>query len=310
MPPLGGKGDRRDTAWLAWPGRIHLSREPAVSDSPRTVVVLAAGEGKRMKSSLPKVLHPLLGRTLLGHVLAAAAAAGAERTVVVGGARRRPGPRPPRRDRPGATAVLQAEQLGTGHAARSPWTRSPTPTGTVLVLNGDVPLLRAATVADLVRTHEDAGAAATVLTAEVADPTGLGRIVRDGAGAFAAIVEERDADAAAARASAEINAGHLRVRRRPAARGARQALHRQRPGRGVPDRRLRRCSWPPVTRRRARRRRRHRDARLQRPGASWPALRRLLRDRINGAWMRAGVTLLDPADHLDRRHRRPWTATP
>src|SRR5690242_3449022 len=145
----------------------------------RTVVVLAAGEGKRMKSALPKVLHPLLGRTLLGHVLAAAAPLAADRTVVVVGHGAEQVRAHLAEIAPAATPVLQAEQLGTGHAVRIALDAVPEAAGTVVVLNGDVPLLRAETVAALVAAHEDAGAAATVLAAEVPDPTGLGRIVRD-----------------------------------------------------------------------------------------------------------------------------------
>ncbi len=180
---------------------------PHVSVPPRTVVVLAAGEGKRMKSSLPKVLHPLLGRSLVGHVLAAVEGGlpGAEPVVVVGhGA-----------DQvrthlaeiaPGARTVLQERQLGTGHAVRVALAEAGELTGTVVVLNGDIPLLGAETLGALVAGHEAAGAAATILTAELADPTGLGRIVRDATGAVRGVVEERDATAEQ-RAIREVNAG-------------------------------------------------------------------------------------------------------
>src|SRR4051794_14791282 len=187
-------------------GHTSDARERQAVESTRTVIVLAAGEGKRMKSSLPKVLHPVLGRTLLGHVLAAAAPAGATDTVVVVGHGSDQVTAHLAEIAPRATTVLQAQQLGTGHAARVAMEASGTSGGTVLIINGDVPLLRARTIVDLLETHEAAGAAATMLTAEVADPTGLGRIVRDAAGGVAAIVEERDATAAE-RAIAEINAG-------------------------------------------------------------------------------------------------------
>ena len=146
--------------------------------SSRTVIVLAAGEGKRMKSALPKGMHELLGRSLLGHVLTAAEAAGAQRTLVVVGHGADQVRTHLAEHAPGATPVLQAEQRGTGHAVRIALEAAHELTGTVVVLNGDVPLLRADTVAGLVRAHESAGAAATVLTAHVPDPTGLGRIVR------------------------------------------------------------------------------------------------------------------------------------
>src|ERR1700742_4435499 len=104
-----------------------------VSQAPRrTVVVLAAGEGKRMKSATPKVLHPLLGRSLLGHVLVAAEASAAEQTIVVVGHLAAVAP--------AATPVLQAEQRGTGHAVRIALEAAPEVAGTIVVLNGDVPL--------------------------------------------------------------------------------------------------------------------------------------------------------------------------
>src|SRR5689334_17760439 len=140
--------------------------ESRVSQAPRTVVVLAAGEGKRMKSALPKVLHPLLGRTLLGHVLSAAAPLGADRTVVVVGHGADQVRGHLAEIAPDVVPVLQAEQLGTGHAVRIALEAVPDATGTVVVINGDVPLLRPETVSALVQAHEGAGAAATVLAAE------------------------------------------------------------------------------------------------------------------------------------------------
>ena len=181
--------------------------ESRVSQAPRrTVVVLAAGEGKRMKSATPKVLHPLLGRTLLGHVLVAAEAARASSTIVVVGRGADQVTAHLAEIAPAATPVLQQPQNGTGHAMRIALDAVPDMTGTVVVLNGDVPLLRPETVAALVAAHEDAGTSATVLVAEVADPTGLGRIVRDAAGNLERIVEERDATPEQ-RALHEVNAG-------------------------------------------------------------------------------------------------------
>ena len=107
---------------------------------------------------------------------------------------------------PQAVPVLQAQQNGTGHAVRIALDAVPDATGTVVVLNGDVPLLRPQTVEALVAAHEQGAVGATVLAAEVADPTGLGRIVRDAAGRLERIVEERDASAEI-RAIREINAG-------------------------------------------------------------------------------------------------------
>ena len=259
---------------------------------PRTVILLAAGEGKRMKSDLPKVLHPLLGRTLLGHVLVAAGAAEAGRTLVVVGHRAELVTAHVAGIAPDAATVLQAEQRGTGHAVRIALESLSDLTGTVVVLNGDVPLLRPETVAELVRAHEDAGAAATVLAAEVDDPTGLGRIIRGADGSLERIVEERDATDAQ-RAVREINAGIYVFDGRllGAALGKLSTDNDQgeeyltdvlgllggsgeRVGVHVaadPEETLG-CN----------------------DRAELAGLRRRMRDRVNGAWMRAGVSMLDP----------------
>jgi bifunctional UDP-N-acetylglucosamine pyrophosphorylase/glucosamine-1-phosphate N-acetyltransferase len=171
-----------------------------------TVVVLAAGHGKRMKSATPKVLHRLLGRTLLGHVLHAAAPLGAKGTVVVVGVGAEQVAAHVAEVAPGAQAVLQAEQLGTGHAVRTALDAVPDASGTVVVLYGDTPLLRTSTLEALLARHTSTGAAATVLTAQVADPFGLGRIVRDADGRFVRNVEQRDTTPEEA-AITEVNSG-------------------------------------------------------------------------------------------------------
>jgi bifunctional UDP-N-acetylglucosamine pyrophosphorylase / glucosamine-1-phosphate N-acetyltransferase len=170
------------------------------------VIVLAAGEGKRMKSDLPKVLHPLLGRSLVGHVLAAAEPLAADRVTVVVGHRADDVTTHLAEVAATARTVLQAQQRGTGHAVRIAMESLGEADGTVVVLNGDVPLLRPRTLTLLVDEHEATGAKATVLAARVPDPTGLGRIVRDDDGGLAQIVEERDATERQ-RAIDEINAG-------------------------------------------------------------------------------------------------------
>jgi bifunctional UDP-N-acetylglucosamine pyrophosphorylase/glucosamine-1-phosphate N-acetyltransferase len=170
------------------------------------VVVLAAGQGTRMRSAMPKVLHALGGRSMVGHVLAAAAPLGATSTLVVVGAGREAVVEHLADVAPAARPVVQAEQRGSGHAAVIALAAAPDLEGRVLIVNGDAPLLRPATVAALVAAHRASGAALTVLTAVVEDPTGLGRIVRDRDGAVRAIVEERDADDAQ-RAIREVNAG-------------------------------------------------------------------------------------------------------
>jgi len=168
------------------------------------VVILAAGKGTRMKSERPKVLHEIAGRSLIDRVLDTADRLGpATTTIVVGhGAedvKHALGSRPDRH------FVVQEPQLGTGHALlqTAPLLRGKR--GTVVLLSGDVPLLRQRTLEDLVRTHADAGAAATVLTAVVDRPYGYGRIVRT-QGRITRIVEERDASPAQRKIN-EINSG-------------------------------------------------------------------------------------------------------
>ncbi len=173
--------------------------------SPAAVVVLAAGEGTRMKSRTPKVLHALSGRSLLGHAIAAAGDLAPRRLVVVVGHAREQVSAAAREAAPHADVVVQEQQLGTGHAVRMVLESLGAMSGTVIVTYGDMPLLRGATLQQLVGTHHDAGNAVTVLTAR-GDFPGFGRIVRDAEGAFMRIVEERDATAAE-RAIDEFNSG-------------------------------------------------------------------------------------------------------
>jgi bifunctional UDP-N-acetylglucosamine pyrophosphorylase/glucosamine-1-phosphate N-acetyltransferase len=253
------------------------------------VIVLAAGEGKRMRSSRPKVLHSLLGRSLLGHVLAAAGTG--EPIVVIGNGADQVSEHLTE-IAPQARTVLQAEQRGTGHAVRLALEAAEVPTGTVLVLNGDIPLLRAGTVDALVQAHHAANASATLLTAQAADPTGLGRVIRAPGGHVERIVEERDAtpeerairavnvgvyafDAAALRAAlgkltTDNDQGEeylTDVIGLLVADGQRVALHQ------VTD---------PV------------EAVGCNDRVELAGLWSLLRDRVNEGWMRAGVTIVDP----------------
>ncbi|AVV42218.1 bifunctional UDP-N-acetylglucosamine diphosphorylase/glucosamine-1-phosphate N-acetyltransferase GlmU [Streptomyces sp. P3] len=175
---------------------------------PAAVVVLAAGEGTRMKSDIPKVLHELCGRSLVGHVLAAARELDPENlVVVVGHAREKVTTHLAEVDAAVRTAV-QEEQNGTGHAVRMGLEQlGGGVDGTVVVVCGDTPLLTGATLAELAATHHADGNAVTVLTAEVPDATGYGRIVRDEtSGAVTAIVEHKDADDAVL-SIREINSG-------------------------------------------------------------------------------------------------------
>jgi bifunctional UDP-N-acetylglucosamine pyrophosphorylase / glucosamine-1-phosphate N-acetyltransferase len=156
------------------------------------VVVLAAGEGTRMKSRTPKVLHTLCGRSLLGHALAAAGDLAPERLVVVVGHAKEEVSAAAVAAAPRADIVVQEQQLGTGHAVRMVIESIGALSGTVIVTYGDMPLLRGQTLSELAGRHVAAGNAVTVLTAR-GDFPGFGRIVRDADGAFLRIVEERDA---------------------------------------------------------------------------------------------------------------------
>lgn len=153
-------------------------------------VILAAGKGTRMKSALPKVLHAVGGQSMLRHVMTAAEQAGAKRTIVVVGFG---GDQVQAEIGAAAEYVLQAEQLGTGHAMMQAQPALAGYTGTVLLLCGDTPLLTGNTLQQLVAAHQQSGAAATVLTAMPADATGYGRILRDKSGQVLGIVEQKDA---------------------------------------------------------------------------------------------------------------------
>ncbi len=166
------------------------------------VVVLAAGQGKRMHSTLPKVLHRLAGRPLLAHVLETAKALSAERAIVVHGH----GSEAVKAAFNGAAVewVEQAEQLGTGHALMQALPKVP-PKADVMVLYGDVPLVRPET---LERLKDAARDGLGILTVELDDPTGYGRIVRDAKGRVKRIVEQKDASAKE-RAIREVNVGFM-----------------------------------------------------------------------------------------------------
>jgi len=166
-------------------------------------VVLAAGEGKRMHSDRPKVLHALCGQPLLTYVLDALDGAGVSRPVAVIGhaadsVRAVVGTR--------AECVEQREQLGTGHAVMQALPYLAAGGGPILVLYGDTPLVRSQTLVALLDLHRTSGAAATILTAALPDPTGYGRVIRAGDGSVARIVEEADASPEEARIT-EVNAG-------------------------------------------------------------------------------------------------------
>ena len=174
-----------------------------------TVVVLAAGGGTRMKSKTMKVLHRVGGRSMIGHVLIAVRAMEPERIVaVVGTQREQVGPHIQELV-PDAVLAVQETQDGTGHAVRVALEALDGPvTGTVVVVTGDTPLLRGESLRAFAEEHEAAQRAVSILSGEVANPFGYGRIVRNAEGDVEGIVEEKDATPEQ-REIAEINSGIL-----------------------------------------------------------------------------------------------------
>ncbi len=166
-----------------------------MNDTPRQIqaVILAAGQGTRMKSDLPKVLHPVADLPMVQWVVDACRKAGATRCIVVVGYKSEL-VREALADQPDIEFVEQTERLGTGHAAMM---AEPLLTDEedcdVLVLAGDMPLLKGSTLTQLIETHRTTGAIGSMATGELSDPTGYGRIVRDETGEFIGIVEHKDA---------------------------------------------------------------------------------------------------------------------
>lgn len=166
-------------------------------------VVLAAGEGTRMKSDLPKVLHPVCGRPMVEYVLEAAGGAEPSRIVVVVGYGKE---QVKATLGEGVEFVEQQEQRGTAHAVLQAEPALRDFAGDVLVLSGDTPLLKGETLQRLIRHHQEFGVVATVLTAEMDNPTGYGRIIRDEHGLVDRIVEDQDATPQEQRVK-EVNTG-------------------------------------------------------------------------------------------------------
>src|SRR5690349_4319451 len=167
--------------------------------SAPTVVIIAAGEGTRMRSSLPKVLHPLCGRPLILWPVTAAQEAGAGRVVVVDNPKRRLEDRLPE----GVVTAIQPEPNGTGGAVQAA-TEHIDPDTTVVVLAGDVPLITADAIARLVEAHEQSGAAGTMATMELDDPGQYGRVVRDATGNVEKVVEAKAGEGDATAEQLEI----------------------------------------------------------------------------------------------------------
>lgn len=167
-----------------------------------SAVILAAGKGVRMRSSLPKVAHRVAGRAMIAHLVKTVRAAGIEHIIVVVGHGREHVEEILAGEN--VTFVVQEEQLGTGHALMQ--AKDAAREESVLVLAGDTPLLRPQTLADLITKHEQSEARATVLTTRVKDPKGYGRVLRGARGEFVRIVEEKDASPSE-KAVDEINSG-------------------------------------------------------------------------------------------------------
>lgn len=184
-------------------------RKPGIVNRPNAVIVLAAGQGTRMKSTTPKVLHDMCGRPLLGHAIVAAEESNAEHIVTVIRHQRDRVADMVKDFAPDVILADQDEIPGTGRAVQcgldTLLDSVGEVTGTVLVTSADVPLLAGQTLVELTRAHEEAGNAVTVVTTIVDDATGYGRIVRTG-GQVTAIVEHRDATEEQL-AITEINAG-------------------------------------------------------------------------------------------------------
>jgi len=173
-------------------------------------IILAAGKGKRMKSDLPKVMHKLNGKPLVDWVVNTALKSGSERVIAVVGH----GRELVMKHLEGRVEfAIQEEQLGTGHAVLMAESMLRKFTGDILILSGDVPLLKADTIRDLVELHRKEGNSCTMITCIFDNPYGYGRIVRGEAGEVVDIVEERDANQQQ-RNIREINSGIYLVKAR------------------------------------------------------------------------------------------------
>jgi bifunctional UDP-N-acetylglucosamine pyrophosphorylase / glucosamine-1-phosphate N-acetyltransferase len=260
---------------------------------PAAVIILAAGEGTRMKNHIPKVLNEVCGRTMLGHVVTAVCELGPERLIVVTGHGRDQVTEHLAEYAPEAEVVVQERRGGTGHAVRTVIETVGLIHGIVVVTYADTPLLRGHTLSGLVTAHRVHGAAVTVLTATLANPTGYGRIIRDQEGAFTGIIEEADASPQQ-REISEINTGLYAfdgdlladtVKRVPTdnAKGEEyltdvvSILH----GDGYPVATAA-CDDPE-------------EVLGVNDQAQLAWARRVLNERLLGDWMRAGVTIVDPA---------------
>lgn len=169
-------------------------------------IILAGGEGKRMKSDKPKTLSPVLGKPMLLWVISALNKAGITDICIVKGYKKECIDEFIEEQNLNVESVYQAERLGTGHAVMMAKDFLKTHSGNVVILNGDAPFMEALTISQSLLQHESTQSAATVISAKVDDPTGYGRIVRDEEGNLKEIVEQKDADEDTLKIT-EVNSG-------------------------------------------------------------------------------------------------------
>jgi bifunctional UDP-N-acetylglucosamine pyrophosphorylase / glucosamine-1-phosphate N-acetyltransferase len=265
------------------------------ADGPAAVIVLAAGEGTRMRTGTPKMLNEVCGRPMLGHVLAAACEISPQRLIVVVSDINGQVAGYVRENWPDASLVVQErrESWGTGHAVRTVIETVGVIDDTVIVLFSDTPLLRAETLAGLTAEHEARRAAVTVLTAHAPDPKGYGRILRDQGGEITGIVEEADATPKQ-RTVSEISSGMFAfdgilladaVKRVPAARATGEEYLTEVPAILRADGHVVGSAFCPD----------FDEIQGVNNQAQLASARRILNERLLAHWMAAGVTIVDPA---------------
>lgn len=265
------------------------------ANGPATVIILAAGEGTRMRTSTPKMLNEVCGRAMLGHVVAAARELSPRQLILVVSDAHGQVAGYAREHCPDATLVVQERRgsWGTGHAVRTVIESVGIISGTVVVLFSDTPMLRGQTLVSLAAEHEATGAAVTVLTAQAPDPKGYGRILRDESGLVAGIVEEADATAEQ-RAVTEISSGMFAfdgnlladaVKRVPAARATGEEYLTEVPAILRTDGHLVASALCPD----------FDEIQGVNNQEQLARARRVLNERLLARWMADGVTIVDPA---------------
>jgi len=265
------------------------------ADGPAAVIILAAGEGTRMRTDTPKMLNEVCGRAMLGHVISAARELAPRRLILVVSDLIGQVADYASDYCPEAQLVVQDRRgsWGTGHAVRTVIESVGVIEGTVIVLFSDTPMLRGQTLVQLAAEHEAASAAVTVLTAHAPDPKGYGRILRDETGQITAIVEEADASPEQ-RAVSEISSGMFAfdgelladaVKRVPAATATGEEYLTEVPAILRADGHLVASAWCAD----------FDEIQGVNNQAQLARARRVLNERLLGRWMSAGVTIVDPA---------------